>query len=218
MAATAACLGKPARPFTARASPAQRRPRRAAALASRAEVRTAERGLTSGVAIDGMRPTSPKAWEMISKSLKKAGVAFVTPDAAARARTPVVDIRPDNEYKKGRLPGATNCQYYRSIEGWSPDKIIRRLGFSFFGVYGTEANPDFLAQVAAAQPKKNGGVILVCNVGGSLTPTGPSEFGRQSRSLTAAYELVQAGYSNIKVLENGYYGWCKADKEIEMDA
>ena len=37
-----------------------RRPRRAAALASRAEVRTAERGLTSGVAIDGMRPTSPK--------------------------------------------------------------------------------------------------------------------------------------------------------------
>lgn len=50
----------------------------------------------------------------------------------------------------------------------------------------------------AACPKKNG-LILVCNIGGTLEPTGPSEFGRQSRSLTAAYELVQAGFKNIKV-------------------
>jgi len=52
--------------------------------------------------------------------------------------------------------------------------------------------------VVAACPRKNG-LILVCNIGGTLQPTGPSEFGRQSRSLTAAYELVQAGFKNIKV-------------------
>ena len=56
----------------------------------------------------------------------------------------------------------------------------------------------FASQVIAACPKKNG-LILVCNIGGTLEPTGPSEFGRQSRSLTAAYELVQAGFKNIKV-------------------
>ena len=56
--------------------------------------------------------------------------------------------------------------------GWSPAKVIRRIGFTAFGVYGTEANPDFLSEVEAAVPKKNGGMILVCNIGGSLTPTG----------------------------------------------
>jgi hypothetical protein len=56
--------------------------------------------------------------------------------------------------------------------GWSPAKVIRRIGFTAFGVYGTEANPDFLAEVEAAVPKKAGGMILVCNIGGSLTPTG----------------------------------------------
>jgi hypothetical protein len=39
-------------------------------------------------------------------------------------------------------------------------------------VYGTEANPDFLSEVEAAVPKKGGGMILVCNIGGSLMPTG----------------------------------------------
>lgn len=156
------------------------------------------------------------------------------------------------------------------------------------------------AQVAAAAPKKNGGIILVCNIGGSLDKTGavgrlsrlcwglsafcacaaarcrrcavlsswcaslndsrhlharspnrscftrhslgparcqqpgaactpaesaswlrpewqptprtplhlfalagPSEWGRQSRSLTAAYELIQSGFTNIKVCARG---------------
>ena len=108
-------------------------------------------------------------------------------------------------------------------------------------------------QVSAAVPKKSGGMILVCNIGGTLEPTGerdaaeskehcraaighdllhgqccvphlsgcvffagPSEFGRQSRSLTAAYELVQAGFSNIKVLEGGYNAWARDEREVEM--
>lgn len=82
----------------------------------------ADRGLTSGVQISGMRPTSPKvrqvgqpapapcwvlamsaprhaclqAWELISKTLKKSGVSFVGVDAveaAVKRGTPVIDIR-----------------------------------------------------------------------------------------------------------------------------
>jgi hypothetical protein len=39
-------------------------------------------------------------------------------------------------------------------------------------VPGTEVNPEFLEQVAAAVPKRSGGCLLVCNIGGSLDPTG----------------------------------------------
>ena len=46
---------------------------------------------------------------------------------------------------------------------------------------------------------------------------GPSEFGRQSRSLTAAYELVQAGFSNIKILDGGYNGWTRDERDIEVE-
>ncbi|KAL4430353.1 hypothetical protein ABPG77_002159 [Micractinium sp. CCAP 211/92] len=210
---------RPCAPFAGRASSKTLQQRRSAVLV-RADTKVAERGLTSGVQISGMRPTSPKAWELISKTLKKNGVSFVTADAveaAIKRGTPVIDIRPSNEFQRGRIPGSVNCCFYQPIEGWSPDKIIRRAGFAFFGVYGTEANPDFVEEVAAAAPKKNGGIILVCNIGGSLDKTGPSEWGRQSRSLTAAYELIQSGFTNIKVLQDGYGGWTKAEKEIELD-
>ncbi|KAL4419871.1 hypothetical protein ABPG75_006969 [Micractinium tetrahymenae] len=221
MASTVSALqpARPCAPFSARAGSKKPQQRRCAVLV-RADVKTAERGLTSGVQISGMRPTSPKAWELISKTLKKSGVSFVTADAveaALKRGTPVVDIRPSNEFSRGRIPGSVNCCFYQPIEGWSPEKIVRRVGFSFFGVYGTEANPDFVDEVAAAVPKKNGGCILVCNIGGSLDKTGPSEWGRQSRSLTAAYELIQNGFTNIKVLQDGYGGWTKSEREVEMD-
>ena len=42
-------------------------------------------------------------------------------------------------------------------------------------------------------------VILYCQIGGSLEPWASSDFGRQSRSLTAAYDLLKAGYTDIQV-------------------
>lgn len=222
MASTVFALqpARPCVPFSARASGKRLQQRQRTVLVNAQTKVAADTGLTSGVQISGMRPTSPKAWELISKTLKKNGVSFVTADAveaAIKRGTPVIDVRPSNEFRRGRIPGSTNCCFYQPIEGWSPDKIIRRAGFAFFGVYGTEANPDFVDEVAAAAPKKNGGIILVCNIGGSLDKTGPSEWGRQSRSLTAAYNLIQSGFTNIKVLQDGYGGWTKAEKDIEVD-
>lgn len=205
------------RAFTAGGPRRQLRRQAAAALPVRAVVKT--EGTTSGLEIAGMRPTSPKAWEIISKELKKQGVSFISTaqaEAAAKKGTTVIDVRPANEYKRGRIPGAVNCEFYRPITGWDPARIARRIGFAVFGVPGTEANPTFLEEVIAACPKKNG-LILVCNIGGTLEPTGPSEFGRQSRSLTAAYELVQAGFKNIKVVNGGQNQWNKEERDVEVD-
>jgi rhodanese-related sulfurtransferase len=103
-------------------------------------------------------------------------------------------------------------------QGWSPVKFLRRAVFAFFGILdGTEHNPDFVKQAAAAAPRKQ--VSVFCNTGGSLfDPTyKPSAFGQQSRSLSAAYELVKAGFK-VQVLEGGLAVWIKEGRRVEQDA
>ena len=72
--------------------------------------------------------------------------------------------------------------------GWSPIKIIRRAGFAFFGVFnGTEVNPGFNEEVrsieALQDPElaKNTPIVVICQFGGTLTPTVNVKNGKQSR-------------------------------------
>ena len=105
------------------------------------------------------------------------------------------------------------------VQGWSPVKFLRRAVFAFFGILdGTEHNPDFVKQATAAAPRKQ--VAVFCNTGGSLFDPAykPSAFGQQSRSLSAAYELVKAGFSKVQVLEGGLAAWIKEGRDVEQDA
>lgn len=176
----------------------------------------------SGLDIDGSRPTSPKAWQKMATTLKNNGLKFVAPQEVEPAQNrgiPVVDIRPKGDFEKARVPGATNVQFYQLISGWSVRQIWRRAGFAFFGVLnGTELNPEFMQQMEQVAPQKSSPVILICNVGGSLEPTGPSRFGRQSRSLIAAYELMRAGWTDVQVLKGGFSGWASSERPIESDS
>jgi rhodanese-related sulfurtransferase len=175
----------------------------------------------SGYAVGGFRPTSPKAWEIMSTSLRKSKLKMISPQEVAFALkrgTKVIDIRPEAEYTGGRIPGAVSVKFFRLIEGWAPMKIARRGVYAFFGIInGTEFNERFFQEFEQAVPKKNETVILYCNIGGTLDPTGPSEFGQQSRSLAAAYELLRAGYKNVQVLKGGYNDWRKSGRDIEFE-
>jgi hypothetical protein len=124
---------------------------------------------------------------------------------------------PSNEFagRSGHVSGAVSAEFFRLIEGWGIEKIIRRCTFAFFGLLGTEYNEDFLAEVEAATRNKRAAIVLYCNIGGSLEPTGASKWGRQSRSLTAAYDLQGAGFSNVTVLEGGYNAYLKMDLPTE---
>jgi rhodanese-related sulfurtransferase len=175
----------------------------------------------SGYAVDGNRPTSPRAWEIMSKSLRNSKLKMISPqevDFALKRGNKVVDIRPEGEYTGGRIPGAVSVKFFRLIEGWSPMKIARRGTYAFFGILnGTEFNERFFEEFEKEVPNKNTAVILYCNIGGTLDPTGPSEFGQQSRSLSAAYELIRAGYKNVQVLKGGYNDWRKSGRDIELE-
>ncbi len=68
-------------------------------------------------------------------------------------------------------------------------------------------------------PSKHHAVIIACAVGGTLdtivrvASTGKSAkdpdraFGRETRSLKACYELMQAGWSNVVHLKGGLSSW-----------
>lgn len=78
-----------------------------------------------------------------------------------------------------------------------------------------------LAQPRPALPPPPA-VIIACAVGGTLdtvvrvASTGKSAsdpdraFGRETRSLKACYELLNAGYSNVVHLKGGLSSWCAA--------
>ena len=54
-----------------------------------------------------------------------------------------------------------------------------------------EPNPDFMTKLREAGAGKKG-VILACEAGGTTRPTPSFQFGKSSRSLTAAFRYVEA--------------------------
>ncbi|KAK9833924.1 hypothetical protein WJX74_010050 [Apatococcus lobatus] len=174
----------------------------------------------SGLDIEGFRPTSPKAWAIVTKALQQGKVKLISGSEAklqADRGIPVIDIRPPPEYDGSHIPKSVNIPLYRPITGWDARKIARRAGFAFFGVFnGTEANPDFASDIQETL-KESGkkGAVLVCNIGGSLQPSQANVLGRQSRSLMAAYELLTLGFSNVNVLEGGMGEWKKSGRPTE---
>ena len=119
---------------------------------------------------------------------------------------------------------AVNVPLYRPITGLSPRAVARRAVFAFFGVLnGTECNPAFAEEAAqaladAGSPKR---VVAYCNVGGSFSSE-TNERGTQSRSMSAAYELIRAGICGnsakvkIDMLKGGFNEWLKSEREVAV--
>eukprot|EP01026_Neomeris_dumetosa_P048426 TRINITY_DN4191_c0_g2_i5.p3 TRINITY_DN4191_c0_g2~~TRINITY_DN4191_c0_g2_i5.p3 ORF type:complete len:105 (-),score=10.66 TRINITY_DN4191_c0_g2_i5:110-424(-) len=87
-----------------------------------------------------------------------------------------------------------------------------------FAMTATERNTDFLAEMERLK-KKGDKIIVMCAIGGTLKDTldyfgkksgykdPDRQFGRESRSLKAIYELVMAGYKNVVHLDGGFQQW-----------
>mmetsp|Transcript_2077 Transcript_2077/g.3800 ORF Transcript_2077/g.3800 Transcript_2077/m.3800 type:complete len:98 (-) Transcript_2077:236-529(-) len=93
----------------------------------------------------------------------------------------------------------------------------------------TERDPEFPQKVMEAVGGKNKPLILYCGMGGSLeTKTRSSKaaykegfedveksFGKESRSLKACFELINAGFSNVKHLAGGFSTWRFEKRPVE---
>jgi hypothetical protein len=74
------------------------------------------------------------------------------------------------------------------------------------------AHPDIEELASERDTGKETGIVLCCKMGGTLEPRG--SIGVQSRSLIAAYELVQAGFGMIRVLNDGVNGWQRDGRDL----
>merc|ERR1719183_1618840 len=126
----------------------------------------------------------------------------------------LVDVRPDNVFDESRAAGSVNAPLFQPITGKSPMQLLRYALYRSMEVAPVEENPDFVEDAAAVIGKAKG-VILACAEGGSLEASFPSfKTGKMSRSLVAAYQLLEAGVAPAKTtvhLQGGLNAWFRAD-------
>ena len=121
-----------------------------------------------------------------------------------------VDVRPAEDYAIFHAPGSVNVPLFGPIALDSPAKLMKQLLYSFNGMKGTDENPRFLEELAAAAPSKSK-VLIMCDSGGTYNPVGVVLEGRRSRSLVAIYKMLDAGgWSDILHVYGGVREWCVA--------
>lgn len=160
----------PTRPRSRPLSPRGRRPSPRTSLATCASMR-------SGLSIQGHQPTSPAGWAIIVDSLRRANVQLLSPQEVQHALEAgsqcVVDVRLPTEFEAGHVSGTHNVPFFRPILGWDAVRVLRRLAFALFGIRtGTELNPAFVEEVSAVALDPSKGIILMCNIGGVIEPSG----------------------------------------------
>lgn len=165
----------------------------------------------------------------IRRALEKANVRPITAERTRlgleRERLYLLDVRPEDEYRGGRACGSYNVPLFRRILGWNASKVARRAAFLAFGVVnGTEENPEFLNSVLDAFDASNvmdKEIVVVCGSGSwpwrDDVPTETYDSRKITRSLQAAYTLVEAGITNVRVLDGGVRAWYEAGLDMECD-
>jgi hypothetical protein len=73
------------------------------------------------------------------------------------------------------------------------------------------------AEVEEVVPDKEAGVVVCCQMGGTLEPArADTNLGIQSRSMIAAYQLIKAGYKGVRVLKNGMNAWIEDGHDVYL--
>lgn len=183
----------------------------------------------------GRRSLQRLRMKELLRTLQDANVRPIAPKSAREAHgndeCVLVDVRPWEEYRGGWAQGAHNVPLFRRIQGWEPDKVARRAAFLAFGVLqGTEENPQFLEQAKVAIQSTmeestadctEKEVVLMC-LGGTwprfdATMDTSAKNGKITRSLQAAYTLVEAGFKRVRVMEGGLRAWYEAGLDMECE-
>ena len=76
-------------------------------------------------------------------------------------RAVLMDVRLAQKYDANACPNSQSFPLYQPISGMGLAANIRRAGFTFFGVFGTERNMQWLQQVEDAVPKSSSPSVLL---------------------------------------------------------
>eukprot|EP00250_Pteridium_aquilinum_P024841 c29683_g1_i1 orf=126-995(-) len=173
------------------------------------------------------------AWIEIHRKLTERNLESITCKEAyelGRSNAAVLlDVRQSNEFEQVHAENSKSAPLFRQIQGNDLKSNMRRLGYALITDFaGTERNPLFIEKaLEAVGGDKTKKVVVMCSIGGTLQTfverKGPKAkkfadpermFGRQSRSLKAAYELQEAGFANVYHLKDGVNEWIHLDLPI----
>lgn len=207
-------------PATARTAPngrAQRilsRTRRARSAVARAEETAAAEPAPAEVAV---KEEAPKAktgklgterWSDVHGALTEFGLKTVGADEAKRMvdanEAVIIDI--SATYYKEHIDPSVSVPYYRSIKSKDMLSSPNRFFSKFTLLNWPELNPDFESEAKSKLGQEKRLVIVSCQGGGTLS-TDSGSFGQESRSLRAAYALIQMGITNVATLDGGISQW-----------
>jgi rhodanese-related sulfurtransferase len=155
-------------------------------------------------------------WEAVYRYLKEDNnLESLSPqkakDLAESNKAVIVDVRPRNLYEDATPIGAKSATLFQLADWSKPSfsKVLRAVALMANGVTPVEPNPDFIDDVRQAADGK--AVILACEGGGTTVPTPSFQWGKASRSLTAAYRVLKTkAASPVYHLDGGVYGWYRA--------
>lgn len=161
--------------------------------------------------------TNSKVWEEMSTYLTSQKVKGFSPSEAYKRTTgffkyKLIDVRPNSDFSQVHARGANNVQLYRPLTSWDVKSTLARVTLAMLtpNIPAVEENPAFLEEMRKITAKGDR-IIVVCDSGGTLEPTASLKYGKQSRSLIAAYLLLKNGYKNISFVEGGMGNWIRGD-------
>mmetsp|Transcript_34794 Transcript_34794/g.109879 ORF Transcript_34794/g.109879 Transcript_34794/m.109879 type:complete len:181 (+) Transcript_34794:475-1017(+) len=125
----------------------------------------------------------------------------------------LVDVRPLADFEQLHAEDSYHVALFDVAEGNDSYTGLRKLTYKFIPAAGepTDQRPEFVSEV-----KELAGddwrICLMCGQGGTIA-SWPQKTGCRSRSLTAAYELLQSGFpaSRILHLKGGFGAWAVED-------
>lgn len=161
-------------------------------------------------------------WPVMHTYLVQKGLQSINQqraiDLVNSGKATLVDVRLADDFKDQHAEGAVNVPMYRITAGNGGWDKFKRFAMASLFMKATERDPEFLANFEKVVPK-NKKVVIMCAVGGTLETivkvetTGKQckdperNFGRETRSLKACYELMKAGWKDVMHLEGGLSSW-----------
>lgn len=150
-----------------------------------------------------------EAYEYLSSGGGPSGIDAKQASILMARGWKMVDVRPVEDFEEHHASGSLNVPLYRKLTGNSPSQILKKVLLLSQGVTPLEPNSGFTEE-ALKVIKGSKGVVLVDAEGGSLEASPGFPYGKQCRSLTAAYLLLRQGGWGRKQLEflaPGLNGW-----------
>lgn len=164
--------------------------------------------------VDPVEERVPK-WEKVWRYLRQQNdLQSVSPQEAKELADGgdyvIIDVRPKNLHDQAAMKPSGNAPLFQAVDWSKPSftKALRAAALMANGVTPVEPNPVFLQDVRAASGGK--GIILACEGGGSTDSTPSFQWGKPSRSLTAAYRVMNTKTADkVLHLKGGVFGWYK---------